>query len=136
MNKDIVDLIKAQGNQACVMIPGIIDTPSIDLGKVTINEGDENIELSTDQKQQLIDFINKHENNDILEVKITASGVPFKMLMKRNTHYKNASTISNIYAANPVSNTFGDLVTIYIFVITFLKAESITNVIFGVKQLK
>ena len=133
MNKDIVDLIKAQGNQACVMIPDIIDTPTIDLGEAGIIEGVENIELNTYQKQQLIDFLDKHKNNSIFLLEFKSQEAQLKLLTTCTSKIEGDAFSIYVYTSFPSGNADG---SVNICVITVSKVEGATDVAFGVKQLK
>lgn len=135
MKKDIVDLIKAQVNQACVMMPDIMTPPTIDLGKVTINEGEESIKLSTDQQQQLIDFLDKYKDSDRFLLEFKSLDGHYKLSMTRGSKKIEGPVNLSLYASNPVNQTLSEQVTIDIFVVTFLKTEEMQNVIFGVKTL-
>lgn len=139
MKKDIIDLIKEQGNQACVMMPDIMTPPAIDLGEVIIDAGVESIELSTDQKQQLIGFLDKYKNNSLflLQVNMPSVSVHYKLLMAHSSEIEDSGFNFSMYASNPVNITMSDeQVSICIFVITLAKTEEQRDVFFGIKTLK
>ena len=136
MSKDIVDLIKAQGNQACVMIPDIMDIPAIDLGETTIKDGIN--ELSADKKQQLIDFIYKHKNSHKFWLEFNEDGLEQKILMTR-TEYTTEFGEIYAYASSPINFVLseGTTVDIGIYIITVFKyGEDEAQLVFGLKQLK
>lgn len=112
------------------------DPPAIDLGEATINEGVESIELSTDQKQRLIDFLDKYKNNSLFLLEFTSLSTPFKLSMTRSFETEEGSINLSTYASNPVNATASEQVIIYIFAITLLKTEEQLNVFFGIKALK
>lgn len=134
MKKDIVDLIKAQGNQACVMMPDIMDIPAIDLGDLVPKEGIN--ELKADQKQRLIAFLDKHKNSGRFWLEFANGDIRFKILMTQTELTTKFSDEIYAYASSPINETFGDTVTITIYVITLAKIEETQDLIFGVKTLK
>ena len=137
MKKDLIDLIKEQGNQACVMMPDIMTTAAIDLGEVIIDAGVESIELSIDQKQQLIGFLDKYKNNSLFLLQFKKPSVHYKLLMAHSSEFEDAGFNFSMYASNPVNVTLSEeQVSVYIFVITFVKKEEQRDVFFGIKTLK
>ena len=138
MKKDIIDLMKEQGNQACVMMPDIMTPPAIDLGEVIINAGVESIELSTDQKQQLIGFLDKYKNNSLFLLQVKRSSVHYKLLMAHSSGFEDSGFNFSMYASNPVNITLSgeEQVSVFIFVITLAKKEEQRDVFFGIKTLK
>lgn len=133
MKKDIVDLIKAQGNQACVMMPDIMDIPAIDLGYLVPKEGIN--ELNADQKERLIAFLDKHKNSGRFYLELANGDIHFKILMTRTELTAESGEIY-AYASSPISETLSDEVIITIYVITLLKMEETVYVLFGLKTLK
>ena len=140
MKKDIVDLIKAQGNQACVMMPDIMSIPAIDLGEVTINESIDRIDLSEGQKQQFMDFLDKYEDSSRfwLLCELAGAGVHIKLLMSLGL--KNEATpgfSASLYASNSINAVLNEPILIQIYVVSYIKDEEYgKRVFFGVKNLK